>query len=87
MFILLAKSPVIGYLNATMEGLLSIKVFGAENILKEEFEKHHNLYNSASFSYFACTKAFVFAIDLCVAMFVTVVIVWFAVFNGGTLTI
>ncbi|XP_063922990.1 ATP-binding cassette sub-family C member 4-like [Zophobas morio] len=79
------KSPLVGYVNATLDGLVSIKVFQAEQILKEEFEKYHNVYNSASFLYAACLKAFVFASDLCVSIFVTIVVFQFAIFNEGVL--
>ena len=74
---------MVGYLNATLEGLVSVKVFQAEKVLKEEFEKYHNVYNSASFLHAACLKAFVFASDLCVSIFVTIVVFQFAIFNEG----
>ncbi|KAJ3659617.1 hypothetical protein Zmor_011297 [Zophobas morio] len=71
------KSPVLGYLNATLEGVPTIKAFGAQKIVTKEFETHHNLYNSASYSYTANLKAFVFVADVFASIFIVVVILQF----------
>ncbi|KAJ3659607.1 hypothetical protein Zmor_011288 [Zophobas morio] len=79
------KSPVVGYLNATLEGLPIIKAFSAQKIIKEEFETHHNLYNSASYSHAACMKAFAFVADILASVFVFMVILQFVIFGKDVL--
>ncbi|XP_063923496.1 ATP-binding cassette sub-family C member 4-like [Zophobas morio] len=79
------KSPVLGYLNATLEGVPTIKAFGAEKIVTKEFETHHNLFNSASYSYTATLKAFVFVADVFASFFVAVVILQFVIFDRDVL--
>ncbi|KAJ3659602.1 hypothetical protein Zmor_011284 [Zophobas morio] len=79
------KSPVVGYLNATLEGLPTIKAFNAQEIIKKEFETHHNLYNSASYSHAACMKAFAFVADILASIFVFMVILQFIIFGKDVL--
>ncbi|XP_063923495.1 ATP-binding cassette sub-family C member 4-like [Zophobas morio] len=79
------KSPVIGYLSATLEGLPTIKAFSCQGIVKEEFETHHNLYNSASYSHAACLKAFVFVVDTLASIFIVVVILQFVILEKDVL--
>ena len=74
---------MLGYLNATLEGVPTIKAFGAEKIVTKEFETHHNLFNSASYSYTATLKAFVFVADVFASFFVAVVILQFVIFDRG----
>ncbi|KAJ3659619.1 hypothetical protein Zmor_011298 [Zophobas morio] len=81
----LTKSPVLGYLNATLEGVPTIKASGAQKIVTEEFETHHNLYNSASYSHASTLKAFVFVTDMLASMFVVVVILQFVIFDRHVL--
>ncbi|XP_015838295.1 probable multidrug resistance-associated protein lethal(2)03659 [Tribolium castaneum] len=43
----ITRSPVYSQLTATLQGLSTIKAFGAQEILQKEFDKHQNVHSSA----------------------------------------
>ncbi|GJQ66878.1 hypothetical protein Trydic_g7901 [Trypoxylus dichotomus] len=80
------RSPVIGHLNASLEGLTTIRASGVQHILAEQFDKHQDLHSSASYMYLATNRAFGFYIDmLCVAysMIVMFSLLLFSPTNAG----
>ena len=60
--IMLARSPVIGYINATLDGLTTIRTSRMENTLRKEFDRHQDLYASSSYMYTCCEKAYLLLI-------------------------
>lgn len=34
------RSPVFSHMNVTLQGMVTIRAFGAQKLLKEEFDKH-----------------------------------------------
>ncbi|XP_056648204.1 ATP-binding cassette sub-family C member 4-like [Diorhabda sublineata] len=71
------RSPIVGHLNSTMEGLTTIRACKAQEILKNEFDKHQDLYTSAFYTSICVRGAFYFIMDLFSLIFVTSVIVRF----------
>ncbi|KAF5303208.1 hypothetical protein FQA39_LY10121 [Lamprigera yunnana] len=77
----IVRSPVIGHLNATLDGLTTIRANRAESILKKEFEKHLDLYSSARHMNIFTSRAFGFYTDLIAGVYVVMIILVFLSFK------
>ncbi|XP_015366052.1 PREDICTED: probable multidrug resistance-associated protein lethal(2)03659 [Diuraphis noxia] len=60
----ISRSPVLGYLNASLQGLSTIRAFDAEEILSREFDGHQDLHSSAWYIFISSTEALGFALDM-----------------------
>ncbi|XP_074031094.1 ATP-binding cassette sub-family C member 4 isoform X2 [Leptinotarsa decemlineata] len=79
------RSPMIGHLNATLEGLLSVRAFENHSLLIEEFDEHLDHFTSASYLMNALMKALSLYGALICSVFNAVVILKLVIFNAGTL--
>lgn len=68
--ILPARSPVFAHLSATLQGLTTIRAFGAQEILTIEFDNHQNLHSSAYYLFLGCSRSFGFWLDLKCVLYV-----------------
>ncbi|CAG9859550.1 unnamed protein product [Phyllotreta striolata] len=75
------RSPVFTHLKATIEGLTTIRAFGAENILTNEFDNHQDYHSSAWHMFLVSSSAFGFYLDAFCASFITVLVFSFLVFE------
>lgn len=80
------RSPVFTHLNATLQGLTTIRSFGAEDILRREFDKHQDSHTSAWFMYIAASSAFGFYLDVLCLIFVGIITFSFLTF-GQSMTL
>lgn len=81
--IISARSPLIGHVNSSIEGLTTIRASKMGEMLAEEFDRHQDLYTSAHYMTFCVRKAFSFFMDIFSALFVTFVVVKLLFWGGG----
>lgn len=77
----LARSPLVGHINSSLEGLTTIRAFGAQQVLKNEFDRYQDLYTSASMTKKISMHVFSFAIEICSTLFYLAIISWFLFFE------
>ncbi|RZC39045.1 ABC membrane domain containing protein, partial [Asbolus verrucosus] len=77
------RSPLVGHINATLEGLTTIRTAGVQNILTDEFHKHQNVYTSASYTIQCCMFAFIFITEIFCIIFVAVIIIRIVITADG----
>ncbi|XP_057668380.1 ATP-binding cassette sub-family C member 4-like isoform X1 [Diorhabda carinulata] len=78
------RSPMIGCLNAALEGLTTIRAQKAEQTVIQEFEKHQNVFTSAHYSNLCFQFAFGFFTSILAFIMVLVVVYTFVMFDTGT---
>lgn len=74
---------MIGHLNATLEGLTTIRACKVEQVLIYEFDKHQDLFTSAHYISLATTRAFSFTMDFLCTLFIISVIARFTFGETG----
>ncbi|XP_063924536.1 ATP-binding cassette sub-family C member 4-like [Zophobas morio] len=53
-----ARSPLIGYINATLDGLTTIRTSRIQDTMRKEFDQHQDLHTSCSYMYTCCEHAY-----------------------------
>lgn len=79
-----ARSPVYSHLTATLQGLTTIRAFGAQEILKQEFDGYQNAYSSACFMFLGANRTFGFWLDMHCVAFISMVTLSFLVLEIST---
>lgn len=73
----------MGHLNASMDGLITIRASKAQDILTKEFDRHQDLYTSCHYTSFCLKRAFAFCMDISSALFLSIIIGRFLLFDLG----
>ncbi|CAH1105157.1 unnamed protein product [Psylliodes chrysocephalus] len=77
------RSPMIGYLNATLSGLSAIRAYDKQDLLISEFDRHQDHFTSASYMVTCTGRFFAFSLDMISTMFSAAVIAKFIIFKGS----
>lgn len=73
MLIFAARSPVFTHLAASLSGLSTIRAFGTETRLVDEFDTLQDVHSSAWYLFICCTSAFGQVLDFLCVIFVAIV--------------
>lgn len=76
-----ARSPVFTHLNATLNGLTTIRAYCAQDILKQEFDKLQDVHTSTVYMYIVTSTAFGFTLDIFCFIFISLITFSFLLFN------
>ncbi|KAK7582455.1 hypothetical protein V9T40_013900 [Parthenolecanium corni] len=68
-----ASSSVYSHFHSSLQGLVSIRAYGAENILLKEFHHYMDVHSSASYLFIATGRAFGLWCDMIGLLFIAVV--------------
>ncbi|KAF5294164.1 hypothetical protein FQR65_LT10875 [Abscondita terminalis] len=79
------RSPIIGHLSATLDGLTTIRASKAEHILKREFDKLQDLFSSIVCMNIVVTRAFALYLDFICICYIAVITLTFLCFKTDTL--
>nr|CAD7400804.1 unnamed protein product [Timema cristinae] len=83
----ITKSPVFTHMNATLQGLSTIRAYGAQKILQQEFDKHQDVHSSAFYMFITTSSAFGFFVDFICFIYISLVTFSFLVLQemyGGS---
>jgi ATP-binding cassette subfamily C (CFTR/MRP) protein 4 len=78
------RSPVFAHLNASLQGLTTIRAFEAEQILSKEFDNHQDLHSSAWYLFISSSRAFGFWLDIVCLIYISVVTFSFLIMGSNT---
>lgn len=81
----IARSPLIGHLSASLEGLPTIRASKAQKILQEEFDKHQDLFNSVFYMYMTTSRAFGFFMDFLCFIYIAIITTTFLTIDTSKL--
>ncbi|KAF5283708.1 hypothetical protein FQR65_LT13743 [Abscondita terminalis] len=66
----IARSPVFAYINASTQGLTTIRAYGAQSILQKEFDNHQDLHSTVWYLFLSTSTAFGFWLDLICVIYI-----------------
>lgn len=85
LFFIPAQSPLVGLISSSLDGLTTIRAFGEEQILKNEFDKNQDVYTSTLMTMKISMIGFNFTINFLSTTLVVSIILWFIFFEAGML--
>nr|XP_022908005.1 probable multidrug resistance-associated protein lethal(2)03659 [Onthophagus taurus] len=73
------RSPVFSHLNASIQGLTTIRAFKAQSVLEREFDNHQDLHSSSWYIFLSSSRAFGYWLDLICIIYITLVTLSFLI--------
>ncbi|XP_060873076.1 ATP-binding cassette sub-family C member 4-like isoform X2 [Metopolophium dirhodum] len=80
----ITRSPVFTHLNASIQGLTTIRAFKAEKILSNEFDVHQDLHSSAWYLFLTSSRAFGLWLDIICFIYSCIVTFSFLTLSNST---
>ncbi|KAM9766343.1 ATP-binding cassette sub-family C member 4-like [Menidia menidia] len=77
------RSPVFSHLSSSLQGLWTIRAFGAEDRLKKAFDAHQDLHSEAWFLFLMTSRWFALRLDSICSVFVTFAAFGCIIFRDG----
>ncbi|XP_050059327.1 ATP-binding cassette sub-family C member 4-like isoform X1 [Aphis gossypii] len=77
------RSPIFTHLNASFQGLTTIRAFRAENILSNEFDVHQDLHSSAWYLFLTTSRSFGLWLDFTCFIYTSIVALSFLVVSNS----
>ncbi|VVC32376.1 ABC transporter type 1, transmembrane domain,ABC transporter-like,P-loop containing nucleoside triphosphate [Cinara cedri] len=78
------RSPIFAHMNASMQGLTTIRAYKAEKILSDEFDNYQDLHSSAWYLFISSNEAFGCWLDLVCLFYMSIIIFSFLLIDNGT---
>lgn len=79
------RSPVYSHLAASLQGLTTIRAFGAQEVLSKEFDNHQNRNSSAFITFIAMGRCFGLLLDAHCVVYIFLVTMSFLFFDTNTM--
>jgi ATP-binding cassette subfamily C (CFTR/MRP) protein 4 len=79
------RSPVFSHLNASIQGLTTIRAFEAQHILENQFDSHQDLHSSAWYLFISTSRAFGYWLDVICFIYIGIVTLSFLLMDGEQL--
>ncbi|XP_060872658.1 probable multidrug resistance-associated protein lethal(2)03659 isoform X2 [Metopolophium dirhodum] len=79
-----ARSPMFTHVNSSLQGLTTIRAFGVEQILSQEFSIHQDLHSSAWYLFMMLSRAFGFWLDIVCILYTSLVTFFFVFIVNDT---
>uniref|UniRef100_A0A182IDE7 Uncharacterized protein n=1 Tax=Anopheles arabiensis TaxID=7173 RepID=A0A182IDE7_ANOAR len=77
------RSPLFSHTNATLQGLSTIRAFGAQSILKHEFNEFLDVNSSAWYMFISTSRAFALWLDVVCVLYIGIITISFLVGNSN----
>ncbi|KAF4522900.1 hypothetical protein B566_EDAN012058 [Ephemera danica] len=78
----ITRSPVFTHLNASIQGLSTIRAFRAQKLLETQFDGHQDLHSSAWYLFISTSRAFGYWLDIICFFYIALVTLSFLVLGN-----
>jgi ATP-binding cassette, subfamily C (CFTR/MRP), member 4 len=67
------RSPVFSHLNASIQGVTTIRAFGSQDMLSDQFDHHQDLHSSAWYLFISTSRSFGYWLDVICFIYIAIV--------------
>lgn len=67
------RSPVFSHLNASIQGVTTIRAFGSQDMLSAQFDHHQDLHSSAWYLFISTSRSFGYWLDVICFIYIAIV--------------